>query len=299
MGNLPKSIAQLLDTWLNVVKNNRVILVHAPDYFRVRVPEIGPNETVTYCVRNLNFGPGAYLPFASVDQERREVNSWWPPEGSLWPVSPEAESALRFSLTKTDGGSVVTKEGDRALPVLLRYPQPLDQIMPKLSSLDDLHSQAQMVRVASLTSTNYQEALRMAELGAQPHTFTGSATVQHSMIGKGVAHLLFQAEDQGLEVPRDWHASPPSIDELFKSEGWREWLESMVPTRRIWGATGLFWTLLLDSLQDGRSFASCDNCGRVFSGKRGKRFCGSQDDPQCFRNRRAGDQRRSRIGRRS
>ena len=60
----------------------------------------------------------------------------WPPEGSPAPVSPEAESVARYPLTQTESDPhiVMTETGDRALHVLLRWPAPLDTIMPVLSS---------------------------------------------------------------------------------------------------------------------------------------------------------------------
>jgi hypothetical protein len=69
----------------------------------------------------------------------------------------------------------------------------------------------------------------------------------------------------------------------------------LVPIRRVWGATGLFWALLLERLEEGRPSASCRRCGRIIWGKQGKRFCSPSDDLLCFRERRAADRRNSRL----
>jgi hypothetical protein len=305
MGELPRTIEGLLEAWLNVGKTDPVAFVPAPEHFPILAPVIRSNNGVLYTVRNLGFGAGTFLPVASVDLDGREVTLKLTKEGAPSPISFEAESSVRFAATRApeDGRLVMTEDGERALHVFLRWPPPVDRIMPLLSSLDDIKAQAHMSKVASLSSIDRRKALRLAELEVQPHSFNGLATVRHSLIGKGLDHILFIAEDQpsdrGLKQRSVWRRRKPSIDDLLKIRKWRDWLESMVPTRRVWGATGLFWTLLLDNLNVGQSFAQCENCGRLFSGKKGKRFCGENDDPQCFRKRRAVDQRRSRLGQKS
>ena len=87
------------------------------------------------------------------------------------------------------------------------------------------------------------------------------------------------------------------MKEALEQDSWRKWLEESVPIRRAWGAVGLFWALLLDRLEARRPFVICERCGRIISGKAGKKFCGKADDAECFNGRRAVDQRRSRHGR--
>ena len=303
-GHFPSTLDRLLDCWLNVRKLGGATFISPPESFPMLVPHIDPEKGISYHRRVLRFGPGAYMPLSSVDQKSKGVTMRWPPEGSPSPVSPEAESVARYPLTQTDADPslVMTENGDRALNVWLRWPAPLNTIMPLLSSADDIHAQAQLSNIAHLSSSDYAGSLRAAEVGAQRYLFSGHTTLEHSwfrpaLAEKGVRHVIFQAEDRGLIVPKSlrgqWNSA--AINELLKRDEWREWLAEVVPIRRVWGAAGLFSILLLDRLQAGLPFVSCETCGRIISGKAGKQFCGKRDDIQCFRNRRTIDKRRSRL----
>jgi hypothetical protein len=173
-----------------------------------------------------------------------------------------------------------------------------------LSSLDDIHAQAQMAKLARQSTADLARALRAAAVTAQPYLSAGHSTGEHiwfrpTLERDGPQHILFKAEDQGLIVPprlrRRWDAD--ALNEVLKQDAWQKWLAEPIPIRRAWGAVGLFWILLLDHLEAQRSFTVCRRCGRIISGKEGKRFCGKSDDSACFNDRRAADQRHSRRGR--
>jgi hypothetical protein len=243
------------------------------------------------------------MPFSSINRESREVTMNWPPDGSPAPVSPEAESAARFPSKKLDSHppTVITDKGDLALHVFLRWRRPLESMMPLLSSSDDLQAQAQMSAIARQSAADLQGALSAATVAAQPYLSRGYSTIEHSWFRPtleltGFRHVLFKAQDRGLTVPKGsrhrWDER--ALKEALEQDSWRKWLAESVPIRRAWGAVGLFWALLLDRLEAQRPFAICDRCGRIISGKAGKKFCGKVDDAECFNGRRAIDQRRSR-----
>jgi hypothetical protein len=307
-GHFPSTLDGLFDCWLNVWKLGGATFISPPEPFPMIVPHIDPGKGVSYHRRVLRFGPGAYLPFSSVDQKSAEVTMRWPPEGLPSPVSPEAESVARYPLTQTDSDPslVMTGNGDHALHVWLRWPAPLDTIMPLLSSADDIHAQTQLSNIARLSSSDHAQSLRAAEIGAQRYLFSGHTTLEHSWLRpalaeNGAPHVILKAEERGLFAPKSlrdqWNvtASNELLKELLKLDEWCERLAEVVSIRRVWGAAGLFWTLLLDRLQAGRPFISCETCGRIISGKAGKQFCGKSDDIQCFRSRRTTDKRRSRL----
>jgi hypothetical protein len=66
-----------------------------------------------------------------------------------------------------------------------------------------------------------------------------------------------------------------------------------VSIRRVWGATGLLVALLLDQLAAYQPIQQCERCGWMLQGKRRKQFCGRTDNPTCFHQRRAEDEKRS------
>jgi hypothetical protein len=303
-GIMPATIDGLLGAWLNVQRGGGVGFVYPPKSITIPTPDIDPaTGAIGTRERVVTFGPGAYLPFSSVNREGREVMMNWPPDGSPAPVSPEAESVARFPSKKieSDPPTVITDKGDVALHVFLRWPGPLDSMMPILSSTDEMFAQAQMSRIARQSASDLQGALRAATVEAQPYLFRGHSTIEHSWFRptlglKGFQHVLLKAEERGLTIPKGsrHHWDESALKEALEQDSWRRWLEEPVPIRRAWGAVGLFWTLLLDHLEAQRPFAVCERCGRIISGKAGKRFCGKADDAECFNSRRALDQRRSR-----
>jgi hypothetical protein len=198
----------------------------------------------------------------------------------------------------------ITDKGDLALQVFLRWPRPVSSIMSLLSDPDDLLARAQMLRIAGQSTSEHAESQRAAALGAQQYISLGYSTVEHSWFRptlekKGIEHVLFKAEDRGLTAPlqgrRRWDRA--ALEQALKREDWQKWLGEPVSIRRAWGAAGLFWTLLRDRLENQELFATCARCGRLISGKDGKRFCATSYDLECFNNRRALDQRRSRRAR--
>lgn len=305
-GLMPPTIDGLLDAWLNLQRGGGVSFVYPPKSLAIPTPDIDQaTGAIGTRERIVTFGPGAYMPFSSVNRKGREVMMNWPPNGSPAPVSPEAESTARFPSknTESDPPTVITDKGDVALHVFLRWPKPLGSMMPLLSSSDDMFAQAQMSGIARQSASDLQGALRAAGLAAQPYLFRGHSTIEHSWFRptlelKGFRHVLLKAEDRGLTVPkgsrRQWDENV--LKEALKQDSWRRWLQEPVPIRQAWGAVGLFWTLLLDRLEAQRPFAVCERCGRIISGKATKRFCGKFDDAECFNSRRAVDQRRSRHG---
>jgi hypothetical protein len=81
----------------------------------------------------------------------------------------------------------------------------------------------------------------------------------------------------------------------FGTEAWQEQLRKRVDVARAWGPIGLFYALLVEHLEQGLRLSECEHCHRLNSGKKGKRFCGPDDDPACYAQRRARDKRKERA----
>lgn len=295
---LPADIDGLLDAWLNV----RGLELYSPRAFTVAVPRVGPDGTIADGRRRLTFGPGAYMPFSAVHRRSRSVTLRWPPAGSPRPVSPEAENVRRFpsKLVDSDPPAVVTEKGDLAPQLFLRWPKPFEPLMPLLSGLDDIYAQVQMASIARRSRSDPQGALKAATVAAHPYVFQGYASREDAWLWptlrtKGLPQVFWKAENDGLSVPPRSNWSKIGFEQALKQEDWRRWCAQLVPVCRVWGPIGLFWALLLDRLEERRLFSGCERCGRIIAARRrGKRFCGRSDDPECFNNRRAGDKRRAR-----
>ena len=230
-------------------------------------------------------------------------SSGWSPA----PVSPDAESAKLYPSTKieSDPPLVITQRGDKAPQVLLlRWAAPVTSLMPWFSALDDLQAQAEMANLARFSSSDLGGATRSAITKSHLYISRGQSTLEHTWLRRalqreGLQHVLFTAEDHGLVVPPRLRDTPDAhaLNEAIEREDWHKCLSQPVQVRRVWGVTGFFWALLLDQFEAQRSFRVCQRCGRIMSGKARKQFCGAADSDQCFRARRAVDQRRSRLGR--
>jgi hypothetical protein len=250
------------------------------------------------------------MPCPIPDNGRRTktVGMRWPPNGSPAPVSPDAESAKLYPSKRieSDPPVVMTEQGDKAPQALLRWAAPLTSMMPLFSALDDLQAQADMANLARLSGSDPGGATQSVKTKSHLYISQGRSTLEHTWLQpalrrKGLQHVLFTAEDHGLVVP-SWLREAPDPNALNKAveqEDWQRRLSQPVSVRRVWGATGLLWALLLDRFEAQLSFQVCQHCGRIISGKAGKRFCGPDDSSQCFNARRAVDQRRSRSGRKS
>jgi hypothetical protein len=227
---------------------------------------------------------------------------------------PDAESVSlnpprERSVDEAGRPLVVYRDGSVADQVVNLWPEPISGLMPALGSFGDLIAQQRMAAIAKVSAHDLDHAVRLAREEAAPFLSTGRscwgyATIYPMLLNEGPRPVLLRAEDLGVPTAdlKDAYDALHSgtlttqrlVEILGRSPEFERALAEPVTIRRAWGAIGLFWALLLEELEGRRSFAECERCGRINFGKRGKRFCGRDDHPACFRARRAIDQRRSR-----
>jgi hypothetical protein len=294
---VPLTVDGLLDAWLNVGGPS---FVPPSPPITIKSPHPKEDGTISWVKRTISFDPASYLPIGAVDSGGREATMIWPPSGSPSPVSPEVESARKYSSQKSDSDSsvAITEQGDMAAHFFLRWPGVLEHLMPLLSGPDDMFALAQMMSLARQSATDLPGALKAASIAAQSYLFHGNSTVEHTWFRpllqrQGIKVLLFGAEDRGLPVTQKLHelSSEEALKELPKIGAWQKEFAKPIPIRRAWGAVGLFWTLFLDHLEAQRCFNSCPRCGRIIQGTDAKQFCSQTENKECFSKRRAQDQR--------
>src|SRR5262249_7055507 len=112
--------------------------------------------------------------------------------------------------------------------------------------------------------------------------------------GQEPTWLKLQAHPS-MRVAKDLIASlrDKQLARALNSNAWRRKLLEPMLVLRVWSVVGLFWALLLDRLEGYEGFAVCSRCGRPIG--TGSRFCGPEDNRECFNRRRAEDQKRSRM----
>jgi hypothetical protein len=299
--------------WLNVADLGGCKSVPAPASLTLEFPGIY-GEDAKYDRVKISVEAGAAMPTELTSDGRIRVS--WPPRDQPIPatVFPDAESIVlnppgqRF--TDESGVPLVTyNDGSVGHQVINVWPGPIGFLMPSLGSFGDLLAQQQMTAIAKLSTTNLALALRLAREQGAPYLSTGRttrafATVYPMLLNDGPLAILNLAENVGVSADVLAEAYAASDDQTLTNERlaeilgpsaeFRRALAQPITIRRAWGALGLFWTLLLEELETRRPFCVCARCGQITSGKKGKRFCGANDNPDCFLGRRAADRRRLR-----
>lgn len=290
----------LLDAWLNLGAIGGVKCYPQPEKLVLEVPRIEADK-VTYEMRELHVQPGAVAPMGPHEEQGPGAFTieWPPPDDPLPSVSAEEESHELygpFDPAEDRDLPIAVRRSDktqRALRVMLEWPEPLKHLIPPGTGLDDLHASGRMSRIAHQSRTDLDAALSAARLYSADYLTDGETTTGAAWFGPILAAEGEEGALSALEVRYGLAAS--SIDEASETDAWREIVMRPFPIRRAWGATGLLYGLMLDRLEQGRGFNACERCGRVLQGKRGKRFCARADDIECFKARRAADRRKERY----
>ena len=292
------SIDSLLDAWLNYEERGQVQLVAPPKSRPFLVPVIS-KKGVTYREIVLEVGPRGFIPIDKINRNNKSVTLRWPPRSESYStISPDTESELRFGPLKRadqDGTSAaVNNEGERSLFTFLRWPLPLRDLFPAADGVDNLVAQKVMADIAAGSADNLPGALVRCQQAASLYVFEGHSNVLSTEI---LPMLAARGEEAALAKAEDFGIAAKSLLELSKNRAYRETLERIVPIRRAWGPQGLMFALLLSRLESGYRFLSCQRCRRIIQPTKNKRYCRAEDNPACFRQRRADDQRRSRAAR--
>ena len=284
----------LLDAWLQWPSTNELNWQNPPT-LTVAVPEI-VGDKVAYRRRTFR------VPIVPLIEE--------PPDGAMLParlsraatISPETE--LTEALRRKHGPLRVTDRGNDLPPLMVsdrdpsvRYqgasllaPPPLAGFFPAGVTLDALFHCMRMYRVVEQSKVDPVAALHQANTAATPYLSTGPSTRAFTWY----APTLMELQDPTAVIQRAATLGlndVKSFSQLHASELWRKQMTEYVPVRRAWGPIGLFWALLIERLEAGQPMQLCERCGRSLRGKRGKRMCGADDNPECYRDRRSRDRR--------
>lgn len=284
----------LLDAWLGWV-NAADFQWDPPRQITLDVPEVVGQE-IRYRRREY-IGPT--LPVQNVGVPLRDpsrVNG-----AILTDADAAAAHKVRYGelnvIEREDSPPVIVSEKDpsfRALPGVLRPPEPLQGLFPLGMTIDALAACNAMSRIVRQALTDPQPALQRAQAKAAPYLSAGTSTraltwFMPTFIEVGDMRTVIQrGASLGLVDVREF-------PDLKFSDMWRKQMTEHVPVRRVWGPIGLFWALLIERLEASQPLQVCELCGRTIQGKRGKRMCGREDDLECFRKRRTRDRSRERL----
>lgn len=289
----------LLDAWLNWVKGP-TIRWQMPAKIGLDVP-VFVGEGVGYEPVELDSHVGPSFP--CVKGREGEV-IFRRPDRSTDPISPEAELAEYYSeifgklrRSEVDGAEVWLSDRDpnfRSLGVALWADAPLTGYFPTGVNLDALHHWVKMYGVIQQSTKDPRRALKRALDWLSDYVGEGRSDLAHSWLMPTIAEVrdittvIQRAETYGLSDASTWA-------EVARSKEWKERMTAPIPIRRAWGPIGLFWSLILERLENAQPIQFCERCGRSIGGTRRKKFCARNDDLQCFLRRRAADRQRERT----
>jgi hypothetical protein len=296
------SIDDVLDAWLNLPAGP-VRFVPSPRELRVPIRYFRDDKWVYRLIR-IRLESRSVLPITKIDDEKRMAWLQWPPDATAPPtVSPEEESAdrSRFVSSESPGSDPAGPPSNgpvlNALPIRIRWPEPFTRLLPFLTGFDDWFQRDRMVAVAERSQSDLPGAVSEARSISTDWLSEGQTTLLHAWLepivaAEGEEGALFAAESQ-------YDLKADSLEEGLNRSEWRDVLDRPIPVRRVWGIPGLCWSLLLDRLEDGLSFRHCERCSRLIHGRSHKRFCGHEDNVDCYRERRSAGRRRQRARRRT
>jgi hypothetical protein len=281
--------------YLQWIEQPGLEFVTSKGWIELEVPNLRGGSVEFERVR-LRQQPGPILPCGKVGQQTGLV---WPPLGSDLPraISPEAENIGyygRLWFSKGGEGCAVLSDLQpdmRALHLNPRWPSPFDQFFPHGGGADLLACYEQIRECAQTPGMLPSKVLSMAE----PYFSEGESTEADCwfwprLCADGETNILADVESKF-----DWHGE--SLSALFQNLDFQRSMNILKPNQRIWGWPGYFWFELLTDLRSGKAIRACERCGGPIQGKASKRFCGRDDNPDCFRQRRAANKRaeRSRV----
>jgi hypothetical protein len=296
----PQGLDGLLEAWLNLpMLESGIKFYSAPQSIIAAVPLV-TKKGVRYRKSQFHLVPGPTWPIVGIDSRSRAVTIKWPPHDLRpVPVSPEAESAQYFGPLRRvvqKGLPIALSQRHptfRSLHLICMLPEPLKRLAPNGVGMDTLFGHAQMARIAHLSASDPMRALQKARDAAGIYLTEGQTTQEMAWLFPTIQKV---GAEGGLQAA--WFhfnlKKYRTLEGAMKSSAWRDEVMKRIPICRSWGILGLFWSLLLDRLDSGAIFNSCENCGRTIPARSGKRFCGSKEDLVCYRARRTANRRTER-----
>jgi hypothetical protein len=220
----------------------------------------------------------------------------WPPPDANLPatVSREAESIEFYGdlRVQQEGGlriAVPAREPRmRALHVNFQWDPPFDQFFPSGGGADlrgEQEAMKQLLAAGNLTVADIRA--RLEPYVSQIVTTQAKSWFWPRLCVDGSSSTLLNLE---MKHKLSYDSVRSALDDpAFRQFGAQELL-----VQRVVGWEGYFWRELLEDYSTGSGATHCPNCGKLLFGRRNKIFCSEEDNPKCFRARRAANRRTER-----
>jgi hypothetical protein len=296
--------AGLYKKWLGVLPN----LVKGATSLKMPLPVLNNGKT-TFRNATITLGPGPMIPVTEVGKQDATFAMRWPPPDSRAPspVSVEMESqrfygALKRELRAFDGEQVevIVPEKDpemRGFNVWFQWPEPFDRLFPLGGGYDLILHHAKLRHcIEKLGEGRHGEVLREAEGWVSRLTGEGEALLDRAWF---VPKFFAMEEEEVLfEVEGRFNIAADSYQELQQTDRFMESLRTWTKVRRAQGWLGYFWWEFYQDLKAHITVRFCKHCGNIISGGHADRqYCHRTENPACYRERNALQQKRGRQNR--
>jgi len=288
-GKIPPNLFQ---KWLNV-EHPKIGVTRTT---KVLLPEINPQaaenskiefKEKTFVAESYNM-PG----FSSEDIPSHTIRFKWPPEGSNLPrsISPQAEIEKY--------GKPLNQTKDKMAVWLEWIEPPFNEMFLLSGSLDYIYYSAWMKDL--IKRNNKKEIFAWRDKYVSKINSPLELAWLYPQLTKNMFSESFN-NDFLFDLETKFGISVYKVEELFehgdyntfKNREYDKIFKQTVEIPCIFSWIGYFWWELSQTIQD-KSVNICERCGSVISGKKDKRFCSKEENPECFRARRAEDRRRER-----
>lgn len=300
-GRLPPDLWRL---WLNALPD-----LHLEDQgppFSIRIPQF-EGEEVIYRPGALTLEPGPVLPISAA--AHRKVTVRWPPDAaSRSPVSPEQEALERHGPPRWNPETATwrhpSRPAEQVLCLRLLWPRPFDHTFGPTGGRSDVLFEHAFMKdcVRLIAEGKREEALNAARARLNLYAREGMTTVERSWLFPEMLRAQEQRADPEKEALwaiqeryRDRFRDLSSLAALWSHPDYAtQFRAPQVPVIRVIGWVGLFWLQFVAYVEPGYTVRLCERCGWVITGRADKRYCGREDNPDCFRARQREDQQKSR-----
>ncbi|MFS0776481.1 hypothetical protein ABC255_10775 [Neobacillus sp. 3P2-tot-E-2] len=292
-GKLPKNLFAM---WIN--SGDPTFISSTKNWIKMTMPYIKKNK-LSYVERRVDLSPGPGIPCYLLNEEERQIELTWPPKGSRFveSISPETESKEFFGEFKWEneptgdkGNIVVNNDGVKAFHTEILWKKPFNEMFPLGGGCVDLLNHWTYLNscIKSIDENRSNITTQVCRFSSEGWTNLEWQMVWPAYVTGNMRKLLFDIEGTfNIEVN--------DIKELLQHERYFHIFHEKIPVTRIFGWEGYFWWELNNIVNvENKSINTCNLCGNIIHGKKGKSFCNKEDNLDCYRKRKRFDKRKER-----
>lgn len=224
------------------------------------------------------------IPNKESGENSSEIQIKWPPENS------PTKGTISFQAEMGEYCKPEEWSKDKGMLLWFKWPEPFNKMFPISGGVDSVFHYSLM-----------KEAVK--ENDEKTISFWVDKFVSKIQVPTELAFILpkitedyfsvYHSNEALIYLQEIFNFQISNLKEINKHEEYIKQLLRPVEVPLIFSWEGYFWWELSQKLEKTNS-GICESCGKVIFGKKGKRFCSNEENPKCYKARRARDKRRER-----